>query len=105
MLDKLCCTKLFGRLHKCEFLKDQVDCLRFEVSREGIRASPKKAKAMWDWPRPQFMDDIRSFLGLTFYYWKFIHGFSQIVKPLIHLTRGLNCVAMGRKIKTKFRGT
>ena len=31
-LDKLRRAKLFGRLHKCEFLKDKVDYLGFEVS-------------------------------------------------------------------------
>ena len=29
-------AKLYGRLHKCEFLKDQVDYLGFEVSSHGI---------------------------------------------------------------------
>ena len=31
--------------------------------------------------------DIRSFLGLASYYRKFIWGFSQLAKPLTHLTR------------------
>ena len=52
-LDKLRQAKLFGQLHKCEFLKDKVDYLGFEVSQEGIRASPKKVKAILDWPGPQ----------------------------------------------------
>ena len=46
-LDKLRWAKLFGRLHKCEFLKDRVDYLGFEVSKEGIRTSPEKVKAFW----------------------------------------------------------
>ena len=44
-------------------------------------------KAILDWPRPQSTHDIRSFLGLASYYRKFIHGFSQIAKPLTDLTR------------------
>ena len=35
-LEKLREAKLYGRLHKCEFLKDQVDYLGFEVSPGGI---------------------------------------------------------------------
>ena len=87
VLDKLRRAKLFGRLHKCEFLKDKVDYLGFEVRQEGIRTSPEKVKAILDWPRPQPTHDIRSFLGLASYYRKFISGFSQLAKPLTDLTR------------------
>ena len=41
-LEQLRKAKLYGRLHKCEFLKDQVDYLSFEVSPHGIQASPEK---------------------------------------------------------------
>ena len=50
-LDKLHRAKLYGRLHKCEFLKDKVNYLGFEVERDGIRTSPEKVKAILDWPR------------------------------------------------------
>ena len=86
-LDRLRRAKLYGRLHKCEFLKDNVDYLGFEVSQDGIHASPEKVKAVLDWPRPQSVHDIRSFLGLASYYRKFIKVFSQLAKPLTDLTR------------------
>ena len=86
-LERLRQAKLYGRLHKCEFLKDKVDYLGFEVSANGINASPEKVKAIVDWPRPQTVHDTRSFLGLASYYCKFIRGFSQIAKPLTDLTR------------------
>ena len=74
-LDRLRRAKLYGRLHKCEFLKDKVDYLGFEVSQDGIHASPEKVKASLDCPRPQSAHDIRSVLGLASYYRKFIRGF------------------------------
>ena len=43
-LSRLREAKLYGRLHKCEFLKDQVDYLGFEVSPRGIQASPEKVQ-------------------------------------------------------------
>ena len=49
-LDKLHRAKLFSRLHKCDFLKDKVEYLGFEISRERIRTSPEKVKAILDWP-------------------------------------------------------
>ena len=86
-LDKLRRARLYGRLHKCEFLKDKVDYLRFEVGHDGIRTSPEKVRAILDWPRPQSVHDVRSFLGLAPYYWKFIIGFSQLAKPMTDLAR------------------
>ena len=44
-------------------------------------------QAILDWPRPQSVHDIRSFLGLASYYRKFIKGFSQMAKPLTDLTK------------------
>ena len=85
--DKLRRAKLYGRLHKCEFLKEKVDYLGFEVGRDGIHTSPEKVKAILDWPWPQSTHNIRSFLGFASYYRKFIRGFSQLAKPLTNLTR------------------
>ena len=65
-LERLRQTKLYGRLHKCEFLKHKVDYLGFEVSAEGVNASPEKVKAILDWPRPQTVHDIHSFFGFGF---------------------------------------
>ena len=87
-LQRLREAKLFGRLHKCEFLKSRIDYLGFEVSDKGVHASPDKVKAIVEWPRPQSPHDVRSFLGLASYYRKFIRGFSQIARPLTDLTKG-----------------
>ena len=86
-LDKLCQARLYGRLHKCEFLKDKVHYLVFQVGSDGLRTSPEKVKAILDWPRLQSVHDVRSFLELASYYRKFIKGFSQLAKPMTDLTR------------------
>ena len=102
-MEKLRQAKLYGRLHKCEFLKDKVDYLGFEVSADGVNASPEKVKAILDWPRPQTVHDVRSFLGLASYYRKFIRGFSQIAKPLTDLTREKMTWCWGDAEKTVLR--
>ena len=86
-LQRLREAKLYGRLHKCDFLQDKVDYLGFEVSSEGVHASPDMVKAVVEWPRPQTVHDVRSFLGLASYCRKFIRGFSHIARPLTDLTR------------------
>ena len=50
-LDKLREAKLFGRLHKCEFLKDRIDYLGFEVSLLAVHISPRKVKVVIEWPK------------------------------------------------------
>ena len=75
------------RIREYEFLKIRADYLGCEVSEEGIHASPEEVKAIVDWPRPQAVHDVHSFLGMTPYYRRFIHGFSQISGPLKQLVR------------------
>ena len=75
-------TKLYGRLHKCDFLKDHIDYLGFEVSAKGVHANPEKVKAIVEWPTPSSVKD-----GLASYYWEFIRGFSELAKPLTNLIK------------------
>ena len=71
-LDKLKEAKLYGRLHKCEFLKDCIDYLGFDVSLIGVHASPKKIKVKIEWPKLKDVYDLRSFLGVASYHKKLI---------------------------------
>ena len=86
-LQRLREVKLYGRLHKCDFLKTRVDYLGFEVSAAGVNASPEKVKAVMEWPQPKIQQDVGSFLWLATYYRKFIRGFSQVAKPLTEMTK------------------
>ncbi|XP_016195802.1 uncharacterized protein LOC107636841 [Arachis ipaensis] len=40
-----------------------------------------------EWERPTTVTEVRSFLGLAGYYWRFIEGFFQIALPMTKLTR------------------
>ena len=80
-------AKLYGRLHKCEFMKKEVEYLGFQVSREGIKPSQDKVQAVVDWPRPNTVKDVRSFLGLSSWYRRFIKHYSLLARPLTDLTK------------------
>ena len=86
-LEQLKKVKLYGRLHKCEFLKDQVDYLGFEVSPRGIQASFEKVRAIIEWPKVKSVHDVCSFLRLGLYHRRLMRGFSEVARPLIALTR------------------
>ena len=48
---------------------------------------PDKIKSIMDWPTPKDVFDIRSFMGLTRYYRRFIKGFSKIDFPITSLQK------------------
>jgi len=78
---------LFAKPEKCEFHSDSVEYLGYRLSPEGLTMSPDKIQTISDWPEPQKVKDIQSFLGFTNFYRRFIFNYSNIVVPLTRLTR------------------
>ena len=52
------------------------------MTKEGISVDPKKIRATKDWSVPKDVMDVRSFMGITGYYQRFIEGFLRIVNPI-----------------------
>ncbi len=57
------------------------------MSKEGIRPNPGKIEAVLHFPTPKNVTSVRSFLGLTGYYQKYVRGYSSLAGPLFELTR------------------
>ena len=51
---------------------------------------PKKIEAVQDWMHPKTVTDVRSFLGFTNHYCRFIKGYAKVAKPLNVLVSGEN---------------
>ena len=79
--------KLYAKLSKCEFWKEEVKFLGHMVSKGGIAVDPSKVEAVMEWERPTTVMEVKSFLGLAGYYQRFIEGFSRIALPMTKLTR------------------
>lgn len=76
------------QLDKCSFFKQEVEFLGFIVSRDGIKTNPKKVEAILNFPIPKTLKELRSFLGLSGYYRRFVRGYADVAKPLTSLLRG-----------------
>ena len=75
---------------KCKLFKTSLLYLGHIVSEDGIRTDPKKIEAMLQWPVPLTVTDVRSFIGLTNYYQRFLKGYAKIARPLTALISGEN---------------
>ena len=70
---------------KCSFFQKSVKVLGHIVSSEGIKTDPTKTEAVKNWPTPKNAKDLKSFLGLSAYYMRFVENYSNIAKPLYKL--------------------
>jgi hypothetical protein len=88
IFDKLREHGFYLKLSKCELFKSSVPYLCHVISCAGIRPDPKKFSAVENWPTPQCVFDVQSFLGLANYFIRYIRTFSKYAAPLINLTKG-----------------
>lgn len=72
---------------KCEFLRREVAYLGHVITDNGVSPNPDKVKAISQFPTLKTPKDVKSFLGLTGYYRRFIENFSHITKPLTSLLK------------------
>lgn len=102
-IDRILC-KLFDAnmrvsSEKSKFFRKEVEFLGFVVSAQGIKTCPDKVKDIIDYETPKTLRSLRSFLGLSGYYRRFIKDYAQIAKPLTKFLRGENGNVSSRKSK------
>jgi len=87
VLDILKENNLTVALHKCTLNQSSVLFLGHIISGEGVATDPTKVAALQQFPIPTDVPRLRSFLGTTNYFRRFIRKYAEIVRPLTDLLR------------------
>lgn len=72
---------------KSEFFTKEIQYCGYIINKYGIHKAPDKIEAIENMRRPSNMTELRSFLGIIYYYDRFIPNLSSILKPLNTLLR------------------
>jgi hypothetical protein len=87
---------------KCSFHQKTVEYLGVIIGKGKVRMNPVKVQGIAQWPTPQTVKDVRSFLGFCNFYRAFVKNFSHQTRPLNDLTQKLNKWTWGEKEQNAF---
>jgi hypothetical protein len=86
----------FLKLEKCVFEALEVEFVGLVISEGQVAMDPVKVTGVKDWPVPEQLVDVQSFLGFINFYCRFIEGFAHIAHPLHALAKRIR-FGPGRK--------
>ena len=95
VLIRLRAANLKLKAKKCVLFAESVSYLGHLITKDGVHTDPAKIESIKNRHPPRTVRQVRSFLGLANYYYRFIKDYAQIAAPLNNLT----------KKGTKFRWT
>ncbi|GKE37308.1 reverse transcriptase domain-containing protein, partial [Tanacetum coccineum] len=85
MLKRCKDTNLVLNWEKCHFIVKEGIVLGHKISKSGIEVDRAKVDVIDKLPHPTSVKGVRSFLGHTGFYRRFIQDFSKIARPMTHL--------------------
>ena len=90
-LRQICRTLKQHRLllnpEKCAFCQPEIVYLDNLVGRYGVRATPERTEVIKNWPLPENVSELRSFMGFVGFLRRYIRDMAQIAAPLNLLTK------------------
>lgn len=67
---------------KCKFYQEKLTYLGHTITKDGLLPNDDHIVAIRDAPAPADATSLRSFLGLTLWYSKFIQNYATVVEPM-----------------------
>lgn len=74
--------KLKVQIDKCAFMKKETAFLGHVITKDGLKPNPDKVDVIQKVELPRTEKQLKSFLGLTGYYRKFIRDYAKVAQPL-----------------------
>ena len=81
-------TGLYAKLSKCLFSVTRISFLGFILTDQGVEMEEDRISTILNWPEPESVREVQSFLGFANFYRRFVKGFSRIAHPLTDMTKG-----------------
>ena len=94
---------LFNKLEKCQIYKTDVKYLGLIISPDGVRMDPEKVTAVLEWGSPHNLHNVCAFLGFANFYRRCILGYSNVVVPLVGLTKKGVCFEWDEECEVAFQ--
>ena len=94
---------IYSKFSKCDFFKEKIQYLGHVITKDGISVDPDMITAIEKWSVPKDVTDVRSIMGITVYYWRFIEGFSRIANPITSLQKKGKKFEWNKKCEQSFK--
>lgn len=89
------------QIDKCDFAQNSTKFLGHIIEKGQIKPDPVKIETIYKWPLPKTQKEIKSFLGITGYYRKFIKDYAKIASPMIEFLKKNKKVLVNDKLYQK----
>lgn len=74
-------------MEKSKFSQSRIRYLGHDISEDGLHPNPDSVEAIANAPAPTDLPSLRSYLGLTSWFSKFIPNNAMVVDPLCEILR------------------
>ncbi|OWZ09018.1 polyprotein, partial [Phytophthora megakarya] len=75
-------NKLYANLKKCIFCAPKIPVLGCYVSKNRVRADPKKVASICSWSTPTNLTELPQWLGMANYLHKYTNDYAKLMQPL-----------------------